>query len=161
MNRLFGVVEGFYRRPYTHEQRLDLIDFLFGLDLNVYVYGPKADVFHRKNWRKPYPRKQQERFVQLNALCKKKNIRFIYALSPVHEPELPAVKEKIAHMLALGIEGFSLFFDDIKVILSRKTAEKQLIIANGLLEFLHQKLTSPYLSFCPTQVFRRTISSSS
>jgi hyaluronoglucosaminidase len=156
--RLFGVVEGFYRRPYTHEQRLELIDFLSRLGLNAYVYGPKTDNFHRKNWRKTYSAKHLEQFVHLSRRSRKKNIKFIYALSPVNKPELCAVEEKIATMLELGIDGFSLFFDDIKTILSKKTAEKQLIIANGLMEYLLRRLDNPYLSFCPTQYhgFKKT-----
>ena len=158
MDRIFGIVEGFYRRPYTFDQRLDLIDFLSALGLNTYIYGPKADPYHRKHWREPYPRKKLAEFTELNEISKKRNIKFIYALSPVYRPELSGVLEKIAAMKAIGIAQFSIFFDDIRVHLDKDSAERQLRIANGLYEHLNSEFSNPSLSFCPTQYrgFRET-----
>ena len=158
MDKVFGVVEGFYRRPYTFAQRLDLIDFLSELGLNTYIYGPKADPYHRKHWRRAYPRQKLKQLSELNKTSQKKKIRFVYALSPVHQLELPAVIEKIAKMQSVGIAHFSLFFDDIKVILSESTAKKQLDVVNGLYEYLKRESKGTSLSFCPTQYrgFRET-----
>ncbi|MGB7056021.1 MAG: beta-N-acetylglucosaminidase domain-containing protein, partial [bacterium] len=151
MDRIFGIVEGFYRRPYTFDQRLDLIDFLSALGLNTYIYGPKADPYHRKHWRKPYPRKKLAEFEELNEISKKRNIKFVYALSPVYRPGLSDVIEKITTLSAIGIRNFSIFFDDIRVRLNKATAERQLRIANGLYEHLSHEFGKPFLSFCPTQ----------
>jgi hyaluronoglucosaminidase len=158
VDKVFGVVEGFYRRPYTFEQRLDLIDFISRLRLNTYIYGPKADPYHRKHWRKAYPRQKLEQLAKLNTASQKKNIRFVYALSPVGQPELAYVIEKITTMQDAGIRHFSLFFDDIKVPLSKNTAQKQLDIVNGLYEHLRDECKDVSLSFCPTQYrgFRET-----
>ena len=38
-----GVIEGFYGAPWSHEQRLDLIDFLGERGMNTFVYSPKDD----------------------------------------------------------------------------------------------------------------------
>jgi hyaluronoglucosaminidase len=158
MNKLFGVVEGFYRRPYRFEQRLDLVDFLAKLGLNTYVYGPKADPYHRREWRKPYPKQKLLEFARLNDDCRKKHVRFFYALSPMRRPELPAVLAKIARMLDIGISRFCIFFDDIRVPLTATTAQKQVHIINGLYEYLQSKTSEPSLLFCPTQYrgFKRT-----
>ncbi|MGW2222295.1 beta-N-acetylglucosaminidase domain-containing protein [Nonomuraea sp. NPDC001684] len=43
-----GVIEGFYGRPWSHEQRLDLLGFLGARGMNTYVHAPKAD---RPSWR--------------------------------------------------------------------------------------------------------------
>jgi len=158
VNKIFGVVEGFYRRPYTFGQRSELIDFLSDLGLNTYIYGPKSDVYHRKNWRKPYPRKKLAEFRELVKLSHKRKIHFIYALSPVHDPELSGVITKIDTLRQAGIRHFSLFFDDIRVRLSKTTAEIQLLIANGLYEHLSRDSDDFMLSFCPTQYrgFKKT-----
>jgi len=149
--RIFGVVEGFYRRPYTSTQRLDLIGFLSDLGLNTYVYGPKSDPFHRKKWYEPYPKHKLDEFAQLSERCRKKKIDLVYALSPVYCPDLERAIKKIASFVAIDVTHFSIFFDDIKVKLNAATAEKQLHIVNGLFEYLCEEITDPYLLFCPTQ----------
>lgn len=151
MGKIFGVVEGFYRRPYTFGQRLDLIDFLSSIGLNTYLYGPKADPFHRRKWQEPYPKQKLDEFKKLNALCRVKKMNFIYALSPMQDPNPEDVIKKIDTMMAIGLTRFSIFFDDIKVPLNLTTAAIQLQIANGLYEYLQSKLERPWLWFCPTQ----------
>ena len=151
MDRIFGVVEGFYGRPYTFQQRIDLIDFLSQIGLNTYVYGPKSDPYHRRHWREPYPEKELIEFKELNERSRKKKIRFVYALSPVYRPDLTRVINKIDAMRSLGITHFCLFFDDIKVPLNRNNAERQLHIVNKLYEHLKSGSGKFSLSFCPTQ----------
>ncbi len=43
-----GVIEGFYGRPWTHQQRLSLIDFLADRGMNTFVYSPKDDPLVRR-----------------------------------------------------------------------------------------------------------------
>ena len=52
--KFWGVVEGFYGRPWTHEQRLELIDFLARRGMNTFIYGSKDDPLVRRDWRLPY-----------------------------------------------------------------------------------------------------------
>ncbi|MBE0432520.1 beta-N-acetylglucosaminidase domain-containing protein [candidate division WOR-3 bacterium] len=157
-SKRFGVVEGFYRRPYTFKQRLDLVDFLQTLGLNTYIYGPKADSFNRRNWQKPYPLKKLAEFQRLNERCTSRSIRFVYALSPVHKPDIKAVTRKIDTILATGVEHYSIFFDDIKVPLTSETAASQLSIVHALHDHLAARTKRATLSFCPTQYrgFRTT-----
>src|SRR5258706_10868738 len=42
-----GIIEGFYGPPYSHADRLWLIDKLGAWGLNRYVYAPKDDPLHR------------------------------------------------------------------------------------------------------------------
>ena len=46
-----GVVEGFYGNPWSHKDRLRQFDFYGKNKLNVYIYGPKDDPWHRDKWR--------------------------------------------------------------------------------------------------------------
>jgi hyaluronoglucosaminidase len=149
--KIFGVVEGFYRRPYTLKQRLDLIDFLHNIKLNTYIYGPKTDIFHRKNWQEPYPSDKLNEFKKMNEYCRARSVDFVYALSPVHHPNIDDVIRKIHTMINTGITHYSLFFDDIRVPLTEKTASSQLSIVHALHEYLTRRAEKPTLSFCPTQ----------
>lgn len=150
-NKFFGVVEGFYRKPYTFKQRLDLINFLSNIGLNTYVYGPKADPFHRKKWQQPYPASILKEFEKLSKLGKKHSIYLNYALSPISRPETEKIIKKINSMLRVGINHFSLFYDDIKVPLTKDTAEIQVRTTNELFNFLKKNISNPTLFFCPTQ----------
>ena len=150
-NKFFGVVEGFYRKPYTFNQRRDLIKFMSDIGLNTYVYGPKADLFHRKKWHEPYPTAKLKEFEVLSELSKKYSIIFNYALSPMSSPDVKKIIKKIDSMIKIGIVDFSLFYDDIKVPLTKEMAEIQIETANRLFEFLCAKVSNPILFFCPTQ----------
>jgi len=156
--KIFGVIEGFYRRPYTLKQRLDLIDFLHNIELNTYIYGPKADVFHRKNWQEPYPGDRLKEFKKMNEYCGARSVTFVYALSPVYRPDIDGVVRKIDTMIGTGITHYSLFFDDIRVPLTAETAGSQLSIVHALYEHLTRRTEKPTLSFCPTQYrgFKKT-----
>jgi hypothetical protein len=150
-NKYFGVIEGFYRKPYTFSERQDLIKFLSRIGLNTYVYGPKDDAYHRKDWQKPYPASVLKKFEGLIEFSKKSSVYFNYALSPMSRPDTKKIIKKIESMAELGISHFSLFYDDIKVALTRETAQIQIETANTLYKFLKEKTDDPTLFFCPTQ----------
>ncbi|KAL6733160.1 hypothetical protein Aduo_003835 [Ancylostoma duodenale] len=77
-----GVVEGFYGRPWTLEQRKHLFARLNHLNLNTYVYAPKDDLKHRPQWRIPYNEEEAEILKSLIESAKRNNINFVYSLSP-------------------------------------------------------------------------------
>ncbi|MCX7995484.1 MAG: protein O-GlcNAcase [candidate division WOR-3 bacterium] len=150
-NKIFGVVEGFYGRYYSFQERCDLIKFLAELGLNTYVYGPKSDPYHRKEYYRFYPSNQLKEFETLNTLAKRYKINFNYALSPGPRPSLDAILKKITSMLKTGIEHFSIFFDDIKIKLDAKSALMQIRCANEVYTMLKDKGKDTALYFCPTQ----------
>lgn len=150
-NRFFGIVEGFYRRPYSFRERLDLIKFLSKVGLNTYVYGPKQDIYHRAKWFAQYPKSKMREFKELNMLSLSNKINFNYALSPMSQPIIKKIINKVHAMVEIGISQFSLFYDDITVPLSEATAFDQAATANELLAFLKKKISKPVLFFCPTQ----------
>ena len=52
---LRGTIEGFYGEPWSHDERLDQIEFYGDVKANTYIYAPKDDPYHRDRWREPYP----------------------------------------------------------------------------------------------------------
>ena len=150
-NKFFGVVEGFYGKPYDFRERLDLIKFLSKVGLDTYIYGPKDDIYHREKWFAMYPRSKMREFKELNKLSSSNNIRFNYALSPMSQPDSSKIINKVQSMVEIGISQFSIFYDDITVQLNKETALRQVSTANELLVFLKKQIPEPILFFCPTQ----------
>ena len=114
-----GVIEGFYGRPWTHAQRLDLIGFLGARGMNRFVYGPKDDPLMRRDWRTPYDGDGLGRLTELLAACRTNGMRLMYCISPgldicySDEADMAALRDKLAGVVALGIDSFGLLLDDI------------------------------------------------
>ena len=77
-----GVVEGFYGRPWTTEQRKDLFGKMQEWGMTSYLYAPKDDCKHRAYWRELYTVEEAEHLQSLISLAAECNIDFYYAISP-------------------------------------------------------------------------------
>lgn len=114
-----GVIEGFYGKPFSHQERIDLLRFLGRHGFDCYVYAPKDDPRHREQWREPYPADDLARFRELAAEAERRGIRFMYAIAPglsydVERPEEFALLEaKIRAVIEAGARGIALLFDDL------------------------------------------------
>ncbi len=157
-NRYFGVIEGFYRKPYSFSERCDLIKFLADIGLNTYVYAPKDDIYHRRHYERPYPVKALKEFDVLHEIAKKNGVMFNYALAPGKNPEFGIIAKKMKTLFSIGIRYFSILYDDIKVSTDERTAQKQTDTANRLFDIFRIKNPKAVLFFCPTQYrgFRTT-----
>ena len=157
---LRGVVEGFYGKPYTHGQRMELIALLRRLKMNAYIYAPKDDAYHREKWREAYPEADEKRIKVLFEQAQKHKIDFYFAISPGNdfdfagERDYEILLQKLRKVQAFGVTKFALLMDDIKPELSEKAqqlfsspAAAHAHLANYLLEEL--KPAPPFL-FCPT-----------
>ena len=113
-----GLVEGYYGNPYSDADRKSLLEFFGRTKMNVYIYGPKDDPYHRDKWREAYPEADANRLAQLAAEAKKSKVRFVWALHPGgdiqwSDADRKASIDKLEMMYALGIRAFAIFFDDI------------------------------------------------
>jgi hyaluronoglucosaminidase len=114
-----GVVEGFYGRPWTHDQRLDLIEFIAARGMNTFVYGPKDDPFVRRHWRAPYRAQELARMVELVAACRAVEVDLVFCLSPglsieySSRADADALAAKFESIADLGVTRFGLLLDDI------------------------------------------------
>ena len=57
-----GVIEGFYGPPWSHADRLWLVERIGSWGMNRYVYAPKDDPLHRAEWRTPYSAERLDEF---------------------------------------------------------------------------------------------------
>ena len=150
-----GVVEGFYGTPWSHEARMDQLNFYGRNKMNIYIYGPKDDPYHRTpHWRTPYPAEEGERIKQLVERAKQNEVIFYWAIHPggdIHwnEEDRDLLLKKFESMYQLGVRGFAVFFDDISG--EGTKADKQVELLNYIDEhFVQVKEGVAPLIVCPT-----------
>lgn len=113
-----GAIEGFYGRPWSHEHRLRQLDFYGRNKMNVYIYGPKDDPYHRQHWRDPYPEKEARQLRELVDRAHARGVNFYWAIHPGGDirwttEDRDNLVKKLEKMYDLGIRSFAVFFDDI------------------------------------------------
>jgi hyaluronoglucosaminidase len=115
-----GVIEGFYGPPWTHAERLDLIEFCGREGFNTWVHAPKDDPWHRELWRDPYPDEELGRLRELVQSAERHGVDFAYSISPglsicySSDDELGALVEKCGQLRAIGVQTFQLLYDDVE-----------------------------------------------
>ncbi|MBP3227794.1 MAG: beta-N-acetylglucosaminidase domain-containing protein [Bacteroidaceae bacterium] len=150
-----GIIEGFYGNPYSHAERLRLFDFMGAQKMNVYVYGPKDDPYHRTHWRVPYPTDEAARITELAEAARRNHVQFVWAIHPGldirwNRSDSLAALGKLQAMYDIGVRAFCVFFDDIGGEGTR--AEKQADLLNFLTEeFVRKHADVAPLMMCPTQ----------
>lgn len=153
---LRGVVEGFYGRPWGTEGRMELIDFMGDVGMNIFIYGPKDDPYHHLKWREEYPADMVGDFRRLLAEAKKKNVRFMWAIHlgdafvdekpEARQAEFAALIKKLESMYAIGFRDFAAFFDDFGSLGGGFHAE----VCNRIVtDFLEKKGDCGRLVMCP------------
>ncbi len=150
-----GLVEGYYGNPYSESDRMDLFKFFGRQKMNVYIYGPKDDVYHKQLWREPYPEELGNKIAEYAAAAKANKVDFIWAIHPGvdikwNNADSVNIVNKLKKMYDLGIRTFAVFFDDIWG--EGTKADKQA----GLMNYIVEELNKSYndvnpLIICPTQ----------
>ena len=114
-----GVIEGFYGKPFSHRERIDLLRVLGRHGYDCYVYAPKDDPLHRERWRDPYPEDELARFGELTAEATRNGLRFVYAIAPglsydtADPAEFDRLARKVRAVIGCGAHGIALLFDDL------------------------------------------------
>jgi len=164
-----GVIEGFYGKPWTHTERIDMLDFLAKSKMNTYFLAPKDEPGHRRSWQDLRPESELEQLKKLVSHATSKGITFGTAVSPGQTiiyssaSELSALKGRLKQYLDLGINLVGVFFDDIPNDFQSSDdakafgsfAQAHASIGNQLLDWLSSDYPSAQLVLCPT-VYRGT-----
>lgn len=158
---LCGVVEGFYGRPWSMDQRKVLFQWMQRWGLNTYLYGPKDDLKHRLLWREVYSPEEEGQLRTLIAEAQSRGLRFVYALSPGQDIvfssscDLTLLKRKLRQVSDLGCQAFAILFDDIDHSMCQADSEAfssfahaQVTVTNEIYRFLGEP---PVFLFCPTE----------
>ena len=59
-----GLVEGYYGNPYSEANRMSIFELFGRQKMNVYIYGPKDDAYHKSKWREEYPAAQAAKIAE-------------------------------------------------------------------------------------------------
>ncbi len=145
---LSGIIEGFYGKPWTHNQRLAMIDDLATEQLNTYMYAPKFDPNHRIKWQEPYSDDMLKKFGELCCKGKDKNIQIILALSPglsINQNNYSDLIRRFRELFSTGPSGLALLLDDIPC--QKADANEHVDIMNLLIKAVPENVR---WYFCPT-----------
>lgn len=113
-----GIIEGFYGRPWTWEERVELCQWCAAQGMTDYLYAPKDDLLHRQQWRDLYP---QDWLADFRRFTERAGVRVGFAISPglsidYHSStDRDALLTKISQVLDQGVKVVGLLLDDIDV----------------------------------------------
>lgn len=159
----WGVVEGFYGRPWTAAQRAELCAWMAASGLNSYFYTPKDDQKHRALWQELYSKSERAWLEPLIRDCSRRGLRFIYGIAPGLSRDMrPEQVErllvrKILSLQSMGCRYFALLFDDIPAQGAEQYLKRYGSWAGAHIAWTHQvrdavlkKDPGARFLFCPT-----------
>ena len=88
-----GLVEGYYGNPYSDADRKSLLEFFGRTKMNIYIYGPKDDPYHRDRWRECYGEGDDAVLKELISIAKEKHLFLFEAILPMFHPNYHKIKE--------------------------------------------------------------------
>ncbi len=159
-----GVVEGFYGRPWSFQERKRIIDLLGEISCNLYLYAPKNDPFHRSRWREAYSSEFVESFRQLVNAGETAGVDIGFTISPglsvsyCDRQDTELLLSKLSRFCQIGVKAVGIFFDDIPLKLTNQNdrenftslASAQAMLANDVFASLKETVPELKTIICPT-----------
>ncbi len=146
-----GVIEGYFGRPWSHEDRVRVLSRLAELGYSFFHYAPKADAHLRRRWREPHPPAVLAELAELSAHCRGLGLRFGVGLSPYElyrDDAAPARADFIAKVRALdeiGVDDLAILFDDTRGDIPDLAAREAEIVHTAL-----ENTRASRVVMCPT-----------
>ena len=154
-----GLVEGYYGNPYSEANRMGLLKMFGEMKMNVYIYGPKDDAYHKSKWREEYPAELGKKITEYVNIAKANKIEFMWAIHPGediqwNDTDRANIVNKLKAMCALGVRSFAVFWDDLWGDDGTHGDEQA-----ELMNYIAAELKKAYpdvkpLTICPTQYNR-------
>ena len=154
-----GLVEGYYGNPYSEADRMGLLEMFGEMKMNVYIYGPKDDAYHKSKWREEYPADLGQKITEYVNVAKANKIEFMWAIHPGediqwNDTDRANIVNKLKAMCALGVRSFAVFWDDLWGDDGTHGDEQA-----ELMNYIAAELRKAYpdvkpLTICPTQYNR-------
>src|SRR5690606_3331166 len=146
-----GIIEGFYGRPWTWEDRAANVSFLSRHGYRFYLCAPKADPYLRRRWQVPHPADAAESLRAFAEHCRAAGVRFGVGLSPYEiyqnfdDDARSALIDKLAFLDDAGIDDLAILFDDMRGDVPDLAARQAAII-----DWIAQRTDADGLIVCPT-----------
>ena len=114
---LRGFVEGYYGYPWPFEAKMGLIKDSSKYKMNVYIYAPKDDPYHKSRWRELYPEDKANELKQLAEVSTAHNVSFCWNIHPgnisADGGDFELLMNKFEQLYQLGVRQFGVSYDDI------------------------------------------------
>ena len=101
MKTTLGIIEGFYGRQYTTDERDELMSFISDKGYSYYIYAPKNDKALRREWEKPFDSAKKELLVHMSDMCTKLHLDFGVGISPL---QITKEKDRLLNVLIKKID---------------------------------------------------------
>lgn len=115
-----GLIEGFYGRQWTWEERRDMAAFLSAAGYTHYIYAPKGDRALRAEWREPFSAQWLSELGAFGAHCHALGLRWGLGLSPMGLQQHYASEDRatlartLESLERLAPDQLWLLFDDMR-----------------------------------------------
>lgn len=146
-----GIIEGFFGRSWSWQERTGYADFLAGNDYQFYIYAPKDDRYLRRNWQQDWPEQDFEALRTLREYYRARSLQFGIGLSPYEiycnpgSDQRALLINKIRRINQLQPDILGLLFDDMRGDLPG-LARIQCELVNLVSEYSQAQR----IIFCPT-----------
>lgn len=146
-----GIIEGFYGKLWSWQEREDVVRFLAPHGYHFYLYAPKADARLRREWRTLHSDTERDNMTAFTARCRDLNVRPGIGLSPYElhlnfdDDAREALSQKLTDLQSMGFQELALLFDDMRGDLA-DLAHRQ----SGIVRWVQQHFTFDRLMVCPT-----------
>lgn len=152
-----GFIEGFYGYPWSHEDRMSLMEFGGQFKMNSYIFAPKDDPYHNSKWRDLYPEADLAKIKELVDVGNKSKTQFIWAIHPGfnmikwndYDNELKTLLNKLEQLYSIGVRQFGLFMDDINTDQGLKDTENHVKLITDVANWVESKGDCYSLVYCP------------
>jgi len=117
-----GYIEGYYGQLLSWGVRSKLVRQLSQQGLSSYFYAPKEDVYHRLQWREPYPSNWRNEFAEWARMAQAHSVQIIAGVAPgldfnfshlVDGNDFLSLVNKAQQLLDDGASSIALLMDDI------------------------------------------------
>jgi len=115
-----GIIEGFFGRSWSWEDRKNYAQFLALNEYNFYIYAPKDDKNLRTQWQTDWPTDVKKSLTDLRQVYRAANVQFGIGLSP-HEIYLDnshdqraQLDQRIKQINQLEPDILCILFDDMR-----------------------------------------------
>jgi hyaluronoglucosaminidase len=115
-----GIIEGYFGRCWTHEERCDVVSRLAPAGYRFFHYAPKIDTFLRRDWQQLADAAATGALVALSDHCRSLGVRFGVGLTPYGAhldfdgDTRATLKAKLAALDAIGLDDLAILFDDMR-----------------------------------------------
>ena len=146
-----GIIEGFYGRPWSWEERADAVTYLAPHGYHFYHYAPKADPYLRRRWHEPHPEPAATALRDLAGHCRDAGVRFGIGLSPYelyldfNAEARKAIERKLSFFREVGVDDLAILFDDMRGDTPNLAASQVEIV-----EWIAARATASRVLVCPS-----------